>query len=471
MNNIVTTLKEQLQKPRFVIFIFITLCFFVVLLIALFSTSSPKIGVYATGLSEEMIGTYDDNLVIYNGLSFYQVNPISESGFKILYTPNYRLPVPSRIVWSNTGVLLNFDRGVNLTPIENKLVESGAAYSPSINYMTWYLDFEDGSLSLVDELPLGTHPSVYSSSSGGFYYITGEVENLGDDGVNQLKFFDTKTKKMNVTIDNLSFLPISMTNCDTNGGKNVCLVGATAYNKNSIQSISKTGNIKELVNEKGRIVPSSTESVFVLLGDSKIYNDTDLVYNKISLFDVSTEKTKRVNFSGKVADNSLVFSQLSDLHIFLDGKDDKYATLKRGWFGNNTLEWSALNLKPSGNTKELPDISSGFIVYEEKPSRNFILMSSLSRKTYLLSKDRVLQDLSRLNKDSIIKSVGSCISKPISDQVEVIDNSITIYLEEENMLDQLPDIKKCIAKDRKNLPGYFYEFRGVSSESGRISTD
>ena len=458
-------LKVLWSKLWFRISIFV---FFIIMLILIvvFSLIGGKsvADIKNTNLAKENISVFNNKIRAYNGVSFYEIDPISDTKPKILYTPNFRLPKPSKTVYSDNGVLLNFESGINFSPVE-EYFEKNDISSFSSPLMTWYLDFSDGSFSLVNASDIKENLAVYSEKDNGYYFVANNNLDADETGSgDSVYFYDLKTKSSSVVTSDSKYIISSLSSCDKDSF-NLCVVGQNldeSDGKLSLSAVSKDGSIKTIKKVDGQILNTPDKNVFLNLTDTSTDGEIDVVYKKIDIFDISNDKI--TSFSGEVPDSNLAISKLENNYYFVNGLDNNLAYLNTGI--SNSVDWRPLPIN-----KDM-SINNGFIVYNNLSTNDFILVQQPNGNYYIINNSPTDQQFNKTKEEQVTKVVNECVQVPDTETSVSRDGSLySIYIDYNKLSESIVIINKCLAKNVDNLYGYTYEFRGIDTLNGRVATD
>lgn len=457
MNNGLSQSLSLLWQHRLVrLFVLLGTPLLLLIIIVAIALQPKELVVKNTGvdLSSHM-AIVDGNIVAYNGTSFYRIDPYSKEPARVIYTPNYRLPTPSFVLWSKTdlGVLLNFQTGFMYSPLANQ-----AGFSQN---GTWYLSFTDGSLAKVDDSELFPGLAFYSNERNGFYYSPNNGENSQDSmGVSTLKFYDIKTKKSHLVSNRLGLIVSSIAPC-TLGEERVCLMGrrvSESYGKTDIYSVLKDGSINTVKTFNGEVYKTPVVDTFIALLDGKPQNEVETAYSKVVVYDAKSNKESSY-VASVVGGSVLVGLKGSDFYL-LDGSNNESINLSSSVF--SSAQTSLIKLQDDQNL---------ILPSNAQNDSKTTLIAATDKKVYALSGSDQPQLYTVASADAVAKAVQVCAnsSQATADHKE---NSFIVYINDnDNFLKNLSAIKTCIASDVKNLYGYTFTYRGISEFNGRITTD
>lgn len=424
----------------------------------------PKLATKSTNLTvdsyPQIVG---DDIAAYNGTSFFTVNPTKNEVAKVVYTPKYRLPEVSTVIWaSKHGVLLNFKSGIMYTPVQDYLLSNGISQTID-EYATWYLSFTDGSLKLVDENNLQNEAAIYSQKDNGIYYVPNIKYSDIDVNKNTLRFYSLETYSTQTVVEDLSLTVDEMTECDVREAS-LCIIGresSETFGTTSIYAIAKSGSRETIVSQKGEIYPTPIKNTYALLGDGETYLEIESIYSSIELKNIATNAS--VKYSGKVFGGNVVVGMLGKDPYILDGKNNEYLALRRGSLFDSTQVGEL-------ETAKAPALSDGITIVNSKASEAVALVSSLSSEVHVVSIGSQPQQFTKNDESSVKAAVNSCATQAGASS-GLTDSTFTVYVNDDDSFNSsLATFKECVSTP-ENMYGYTYTYKGVSPINGRISTD
>lgn len=456
---------SYIWQNKIVRFTLLALSLFVAVVIVLaYINKKPSILVVNTGITlDSHVSVLGDKLAVYNGSSFYKVDPYTKGSPQVVYTPTNRLPNVSNIVWADTnGALLNFSGGINYSPVEPYFVNHKQDQYAG-NLHTWYLDFKSGELTVVDEYTIQKEQAFYSSKLGGFFYIPNIDYADIDPGRNKLRFYDIKTKKTSTVIEDFNTRVYSMQPCPNEG--DVCIAGLKRNNsdrKSGVYAISKNGTEKTLLVHEGDIYSSPVPSKYILLGGIKPYQEVDILYTTVQIVDISDNTTELLNTN--VFSGGITVGKRGDSLYYVDGRSSEYYTFNTSPV-SKSLGTDSLILSENSN------LTNGMILTNKTGDSHTVLVSSLDRFVHVLSDIPIEQTFSKKTDTDINKSINAC-TEGLGGSYDIDGLKIRIFVKDDDTFnDSLKAVKACVAEDPANLLSYTYTYQGVSPFNQRISTD
>lgn len=422
----------------------------------------PKIIAKQTNISlDTNMQIVKDKLMLYNGSSFYQVNPATSSDPKVVYSPKTRLPHVSGVIWANDrGVLLNFDRGIIYTPVFDYLLENNLPLAAT-SYGTWYLDFKSGELARVNDSDFKHDLGFYDENNNTFYFLpVGEYSEF-----KSLIAYKVDTKEVTTIIEDLDFNYIST--LDGCGGK-LCISG----NKNDqtieeygIYSIDvKSKSIKREKAGKGFVSQKHNDD-FIIFEEPVDEGDVETTYRKLTNYNI-VDKSEN-SFPGVFSEYGLFKGSIHENNYYLDGGSSSYLLSSKDIFGNYNLKEAPI--QPSDDT----DFTHGFISISQT-NYDMTIIGSLDRKYFILADDSFIKNSftkqSKKDTDSFISECAKSASALSEFRDETNEYTITVT-DGDGVSSAISKINQCIASKPKFLLGNQFYFQARDPENGKITTD
>ena len=464
-SELIDTLKYAFQKKA----VRVVLAAFVLILLSLslfhLFNRVPTLSVAKTNLNNSnFISLQNGKLLSYNGLSFLEVDPSSNSQPKVIATPKFKMPTPSSVIWaSENGVLLNFRSGIIHSPIEDYIVSRGDSIADNY-YGTWYFDFSKSELKFVDEGDFNPLSTIYSPKDSGFYYIS-NAKQSDIEPVSILKFYDIKNNKTSTIASKFNITTYSMNLCDKNGAS-LCAIGRDddqPYGESTLYTISRIGDINKVFTYEGETISAPNINQYITLTEGSEHQEIDMIYKKIIVTDISNTEITKKEYPATMFADSLSASYIGKSIFLIDSRNDEYVVLNDSWLSNNTQTGKLIINKDY-------DLKKGINAIAHASDANTMLVTSPSGQIYTIRQSKSSQIYEVKGKESIEQALQECTS-PNNSSFDINDNSITLLVgDDDNFNKNLNQTKECLSKPEL-LYGYSYGVRGVSPENGRISTD
>ena len=400
-------------------------------------------------------GVIDNEIISYNGLSFYSINPSSDSKPNIVFTPNYRLPVPDKIFWGNKdGALIRFSSGFNYSPVEDYINSNDMTFTNQYSIL-WYLSFTDGSLTPVDNTPDPINLVLFNSKDNNFYYIINES---GEENINELKVFDTSKKSTSALNAQVPYQILSLAECSTDGSV-LCAISYTNNGKKALYSVNNSGDFNREMEAIGQIIPTLDPSTFITLEDPQI-NDVDTTYKKLSTVNITDGK--KIDYStNEIGDSSFISGIVNKSNYLLTDDGSRYLYLQSNLFNMKSVKNGIIDLGD-------PILTDSSLINKDFA----IVKSTISGDNYLLTAKKINQKFSKISDDVFRETINQCLTKEgVAENYAIDEQIITIFIDDSSYQTKVGSVQDCLSKTPEIMLGHEYKFRGISSENGRVTTD
>jgi hypothetical protein len=430
--------------------------------------------------------TFDENythlngstLYAYNGAAFYSV---TRDGKTRVLNAQYRLPLVKKMYWANdSGVMLTFSSSFYASQIQTELARRGISIGASgIENYTWYLDFTDHQLYLVDTLPIIGNLAYYTSKDSGFYYV-----NELNDG-SALHFYDIKAHKNKILVDNLDTSDIgSLTQCSN---QKVCFIGrdklSVSYQR--LYGIGQDNKKSLLYNSRGRMFPTSNPNKYVVVATSNEkgvldtnYDEADFPDSPANLYDVTDKSLRGLGFDIGPTPVSLHFRTDDEFYVF----GEQFLTASRDL--NETSAYLAGRFKSRGDAKTVlhPLLKGDGSVFTDRlvaqvseGGGELALLSDADQQQYLFDFSQAGKPLPTTATTAAAKTVDECVKSAAlagKDYFSTERLYRIVFNDTPGFQQKIADFDSCIINAaRPPLIGYNFTFVGADPVSGRLVTD
>lgn len=450
---------QALLKNKLVIITLISVVILVVVLIVFLTLSRPvKMSATNTRLTlDNTIAIHNESIISYNGSSFIQIDPFTDSQPSTVHTPKQRLPSISQIVYAHDkGMLLNFSEGIINTPVFDYKIAHNLDLTSDNNF-TWFLDTKSGKLAFVSTDKIDSDLSFYDAQKHGFYFLADS-----DTGsYSTLKFYDITAKKMTTINNKLSLQSAKkIQQCDDH----LCLIGARIGDSGGKESVfrldKETGETKDTISSDGPVLATPDVNTYALFSETARAEDVHQIYQKMTLQNISTNESS--DFKSNFIADTMSIGKVHDRYYYLDGQDSQYIQL------SNKMSESTFT------TPKNTDFDEGYINIK-KSSNTFSLIGSMGRNVYILApKNAVKNQFTQAPENTLNDTVRTCTGTVAKSSFSVNNDTkeVTVQIPDDGSFNEhYKSINQCLGKKQAIQLGYGYRFSGVSPTNGRITTD
>lgn len=464
----------------------------ILILIAVFIRPSPdiqKMDLTSTDLVKDRHFSHlkDSKLYFYNGSGFFSADLDTEKDLNELHS-GAKLPTPSLIYWAGShGVLMNFESSFLYTRVEEALDKKGLSLNDETRNYTWYFDFGNGSLRLVNKLPLKPGSVSFSSDKSGFYYVPDHsqprlhVDSAKPPDSHPLRFYNIDNHKDREMVDDLGVTDISSVQpCDIKDFE-VCIVARNRQQTSQSQLIGVSEESYEtLFNTQGSIFPTNDPDLFLLAEQ-----ETEEEEGSDEFFNVEQKPAVLYNVQDDSKLELGVDISNSNVFPYFDGNGN-FAIIDEVFFDDPEYEdyYQHIIGKIDENERvhtelaplrqEKGEYLTDRIINMSDLSSNHLLLEARGNKQLLFGAKSPKNKLKRLDAKTAENIVENCSSKHGDDSqfTQELQQFRVFFQENKSMEQNMRKFTKCVYEQNPRLHiGYNFQFEIVSQYNGRIISD